>query len=84
MRSLKHVAVSCKLESHLGFVACPDPTYGRFLSTDPLWAKYLPLQSYQYAGNEPLLHTDRSGFVVVFEGKEFGVDFLEDKFEDHS
>jgi hypothetical protein len=48
-----------------------DPTYGRFLSTDPLWSKYLPLQSYQYAGNEPLLHTDRSGFVVVFEGKEY-------------
>ena len=68
-------------ESDLGFGACPealrgsvrmyDPTYGRFLSTDPLWAKYLPLQSYQYAGNEPLLHTDRSGFVVVFEGQEF-------------
>jgi RHS repeat-associated protein len=60
-------------ESDLGFygVRLYDPTYGRFLSTDPLWAKYLPLQSYQYAGNEPLLHTDRSGFVVVFEGKEF-------------
>jgi RHS repeat-associated protein len=68
-------------ESDLGFGACPealrgsvrlyDPTYGRFLSTDPLWSKYLPLQSYQYAGNEPLLHTDRSGFVVVFEGKEY-------------
>jgi RHS repeat-associated protein len=60
-------------ESDLGFygVRMYDPTYGRFLSTDPLWAKYLPLQSYQYAGNEPLLHTDRSGFVVVFEGQEF-------------
>jgi|LauGreDrversion4_2_1035121.scaffolds.fasta_scaffold82379_1 RHS repeat-associated protein len=68
-------------ESDLGFGACPEalrgsvrmyePLYGRFLSTDPLWAKYLPLQSYQYAGNEPLHHTDRSGFVVVFEGKEF-------------
>lgn len=30
-----------------------DPNYGRFLSTDPLWSKYLPLQSYQYAGNSP-------------------------------
>jgi hypothetical protein len=38
-----------------------DPTYGRFLSTDPLWSKYLPLQSYQYAGNNPVMMVDRSG-----------------------
>jgi RHS repeat-associated protein len=58
-------------ESELGFGACPealrgrvrmyDPTYGRFLSTDPLWSKYLPLQSYQYAGNNPVMMVDRSG-----------------------
>ncbi|MBU3680109.1 MAG: hypothetical protein FGM32_10975, partial [Candidatus Kapabacteria bacterium] len=60
-------------ESDLGYygVRMYEPLYGRFLSTDPLWSKYLPLQPYQYAGNEPVQHTDPSGMVVVFEGKEF-------------
>ncbi len=50
-------------ESDLGFygVRMYDPTYGRFLSVDPLWSKYLPLQSYQYAGNNPVMMLDRSG-----------------------
>jgi hypothetical protein len=40
-----------------------EPLYGRFLSTDPLWAKYLPLQSYQYAGNSPVMMVDPSGMA---------------------
>jgi RHS repeat-associated protein len=50
-------------ESDLGFngVRLYDPTYGRFLSVDPLWGKYLPLQSYQYAANNPVMMVDRSG-----------------------
>ena len=58
-------------ESDLGFygVRMYDPTYGRFLSTDPLWGKYLPLQSYQYAGNSPVGALDRGGdsIVVLFD-----------------
>ncbi len=38
-----------------------EPTYGRFMSVDPLWMKYLPLQSYQYAGNRPISLSDPSG-----------------------
>ena len=62
-------------ESDLGFGACPealrgsvrlyDPTYGRFLSVDPLWGKYLPLQSYQYAGNNPVMFLDDNGKHIV-------------------
>ncbi len=50
-------------ESALGFygVRMYDPTYGRFLSVDPLWSKYLPLQSYQYAGNNPVMMVDPTG-----------------------
>jgi RHS repeat-associated protein len=71
-------------ESDLGFGACPealrgsvrlyDPTYGRFLSTDPLWSKYLPLQSYQYAGNSPVGALDPGGDTIIvlqdWEGAE--------------
>ena len=56
-------------ESDLGFGACPDPTYGRFLSVDPLWGKYLPLQSYQYCRNNPIMRTDRSGMADFFDEK---------------
>ena len=62
-------------ETDLGFGACPealrgsvrlyDPTYGRFLSVDPLWSKYLPLQSYQYAGNNPVMFLDDNGKHIV-------------------
>ncbi len=50
-------------ETDLGFygVRLCEPEYGRFLSTDVLWAKYLPLQPYQYAGNEPVGKVDRNG-----------------------
>ena len=50
-------------ESDLGFygVRMYDPTYGRFLSVDPLWSKYLPLQSYQYAANNPVMMLDDGG-----------------------
>ncbi|MBU3678817.1 MAG: hypothetical protein FGM32_04320 [Candidatus Kapabacteria bacterium] len=50
-------------ESDLGFygVRLYEPEYGRFLSTDVLWGKYLPLQPYQYAGNEPVGQLDRNG-----------------------
>ena len=62
-------------ESDLGFGSCPealrgrvrlyDPTYGRFLSVDPLWVKYLPLQPYQYAGNSPVMAVDVDGRVII-------------------
>ncbi len=42
-----------------------DPTYGRFMSVDPLWAKYAPLQPYHYAGNEPIARYDLFGFGVA-------------------
>jgi len=50
-------------ESDLGFfgVRMYEPLYGRFLSTDVLWEKYLPLQPYQYAGNSPIGKSDPSG-----------------------
>jgi RHS repeat-associated protein len=56
-------------ESDLGFygVRLYDPTYGRFLSTDPLWSKYLPLQSFQYCRNSPVLRTDRTGMADFFD-----------------
>ena len=57
--------------SNLGFGACPealrgsvrlyDPTYGRFLSVDPLWGKYLPYSAYQYCRNNPINLIDDSG-----------------------
>ena len=51
-----------------------EPLYGRFLSTDPLWAKYLPLQSYQYAGNNPVGALDPGGDTIIvlqdWEGAE--------------
>jgi RHS repeat-associated protein len=55
-------------ESDLGFygVRMYEPLYGRFLSTDPLWSKYLPLQSYQYAGNSPVMMVDYDGREVSF------------------
>ncbi len=40
-------------------------TYGRFLSVDPLWGKYLPLQSYQYAANNPVMMLDRGGDSII-------------------
>jgi RHS repeat-associated protein len=54
-------------ESDLGFygVRLYEPEYGRFLSTDVLWGKYLPLQPYQYAGNEPVGNYDNNGKEIV-------------------
>jgi RHS repeat-associated protein len=50
-------------ETDLGFygVRLYEPEYGRFLSTDVLWSKYLPLQPFQYAGNNPISLLDRNG-----------------------
>jgi RHS repeat-associated protein len=50
-------------ETDLGFygVRLYEPEYGRFLSTDVLWEKYLPLQPYQYALNQPISQSDCSG-----------------------
>jgi RHS repeat-associated protein len=50
-------------ETDLGFygVRLYEPEYGRFLSTDVLWGKYLPLQPYQYAGNNPVMALDDNG-----------------------
>ncbi len=58
-------------ESNLGFfgVRHYDPTYGRFMSVDPLWAKYAPLQPYHYAGNEPVGRLDWDGREVVFKNQ---------------
>jgi len=55
-------------ETDLGFfgVRLYEPEYGRFLSTDVLWGKYLPLQPYQYAGNEPVMALDYGGDSVRF------------------
>jgi RHS repeat-associated protein len=59
-------------ESDLGFngVRLYDPTYGRFLSVDPLWGKYLPLQSYQYAANNPVMMLDDGGKEIVGSREE--------------
>jgi RHS repeat-associated protein len=59
-------------ESDLGFygVRLYDPTYGRFLSTDPLWSKYLPLQSFQYAGNSPAMSYDENGKWIQAVGEK--------------
>jgi RHS repeat-associated protein len=69
-------------ESDLGFygVRMYDPTYGRFLSTDPLWSKYLPLQSYQYCRNSPVMRTDRTGMADFFDevGQKVGSDGVND------
>jgi RHS repeat-associated protein len=50
-------------ESDLGFngVRLYDPTYGRFLSVDPLWSKYLPYSAYQYCRNNPISRIDDTG-----------------------
>jgi RHS repeat-associated protein len=52
-------------ETDLGFygVRLYEPEYGRFLSTDVLWGKYLPLQPYQYAGNNPVAIVDPTGMA---------------------
>ena len=49
-----------------------DPTYGRFISVDPLWYKYPPLQPYHYAGNEPVGRLDWDGRDVVLLLDEHG------------
>ncbi len=58
-------------ESNLGSfgVRHYDPTHGRFMSVDPLWAKYAPLQPYHYAGNEPVGRLDWDGKEITYVGK---------------
>jgi len=50
-------------ESDLGFygVRQYDAGYGRFLSTDPLWALYPNLTSFHYAMNNPVTMLDQGG-----------------------
>jgi len=50
-------------ESDLGFygVRLYDPTYGRFLSTDPLWKEFAHLTPYHYSENTPIIKSDPSG-----------------------
>jgi len=43
-----------------------DPELGRFLSVDPMAAKYPSLTPYQYAANNPLVFIDPDGREVVF------------------
>jgi hypothetical protein len=50
-------------EALRGSVRLYEPEYGRFLSTDVLWGKYLPLQPYQYAGNNPVAIVDPTGMA---------------------
>ncbi len=38
-----------------------EPTYGRFMSVDPLWMKYLPYSPYIYCRNNPVSRIDDSG-----------------------
>jgi len=39
--------------------------YGRFVSVDALWQKYLPLTPYQYAANNPISFLDYAGTHIV-------------------
>jgi len=50
-------------ESNLGFfgVRLYDPTYGRFMSVDPLWKAYASFSPYIYCRNNPISRTDASG-----------------------
>jgi len=50
-------------ESDLGFngVRLYDQQYGRFLSTDAMWAIYVSYQPYQYSLNTPLIAMDDGG-----------------------
>ena len=54
-------------ETDLGFygVRLYEPEYGRFLSTDVLWGKYLPQQPFQYAGNNPVMALDDNGKEII-------------------
>ncbi len=69
-------------ETDLGFygVRLYEPEYGRFLSTDVLWAKYLPLQPYQYCRSNPIQRTDRTGMADFFDenGQKVGSDGVND------
>jgi len=38
-----------------------DPTYGRFMSVDPLWEGYASFSPYIYCRNNPISRTDASG-----------------------
>ena len=50
-------------ETDLGFygVRLYDPTYGRFLSVDPLWGKHLDFNPYHYVRQRPIGLVDFSG-----------------------
>jgi len=50
-------------ESNLGFfgVRLYDPTYGRFMSVDPLWGKYGNVSPFHYGFNNPINLVDASG-----------------------
>jgi RHS repeat-associated protein len=52
------------LEPYLSNFGVPnyDPTTGRFLSIDPIWAAYPGMSPYAYCGNSPNVLVDPSGF----------------------
>jgi len=66
-------------ESNLGFfgVRLYDPTYGRFMSADPLWGKYGNVSPFHYGFNNPINLVDASGLDSAgWAGIQKGVDFV--------
>ena len=47
-----------------------DPRVGRFMSVDPLTAKYAFYTPYQYAGDKPIFAIDRDGLEDAFSSYE--------------
>ncbi|MEO6839007.1 MAG: RHS repeat-associated core domain-containing protein [Ginsengibacter sp.] len=51
-----------------------DPRLGRFLSVDPITAKYPELTPYQFASNRPVDGTDRDGLEYISYIPKFNTD----------
>jgi RHS repeat-associated protein len=57
-----------------------EAEYGRFLSVDRLWEKYRILNSYQYAGNNPMTLYDIDGAKIEWIGNKTEQRYSQDKF----